>query len=199
MSIAKDIATNESFEPIQEQIVADKDQLLSSFRELQAINVDELIQSNNFEGLNRYLDCINKTTLAGSAKIEQLLIEGAKLEQQLGIFRNEWDARETEESLEMYKKNFNQNFMDLKENVSQAEITSNMQINACSNTTVEVTYKGRYRVKIDFEAEGWEKLTGIKILFPVEAETEKFLECAQDCINNDDLLLLWKYMYKCFN
>ena len=199
MSLIKDSAAKESFENQEEITQTDEEELLASFKDLQAVNIDELILASNFESLNRYLDCINKTTIAAAEKINQLTIEEAKLDQQLGIFEEKSERPEIEEALENYKCNFNRNCLELQNINSQTEMISNMQVKGCTATTADVIYRGKYKAKIEFAEEGWKKLSGIRMISPVEIETEQFKECVQECLGKDDLVPLWGYMCKHFN
>ena len=182
----------------EEVLANDEEQLEATFKELQDVNIDELIAENNYEGLNRYLDCINKTTLAACERINQLTIEETKLDQQLGIFEDKAERPEIDEALETYKRNFNRNCTELKYINNQTESISNIQMKGNGNTA-EVTYRGTYKVQLEFLEEGWKKLSNIRIISPIEIDTEQFRECCQECIAKDDLVPLWIYMCKHLN
>ena len=195
----EELTEERSFELESESFQDEEEQLEASIQELQAVDINGLIDSNNFEGITQYLDCINKTTLAASKKINQLTIEESKLDQQLDILEGRGEPREIEEALERYKKNFNRNCLELKQINNQTEIISNMKIKTISDITVEVLYRTKYKIKIDFAKESWKKLSSIQILSPIEIETEQFKDCIKDCVDKDDLVPLWLYMSKHFD
>ena len=178
-------------------LIQDKEQIMGAYKDIQAILTNP-IDEIGMKKVKSFIDSINTIMLAASTNIEQLMKEDVKLEQQLNIIKTEDDNEDIDYELEVYKKHFNQNFFELKENIMQAIDISLLNTENATDKTIEVVYKSTYRVKIEFEEEGWEKLIGVQLISHPEAMNDKFLECVQGCIHDDDLLPLWNYMYKNF-
>eukprot|EP00826_Nyctotherus_ovalis_P061835 TRINITY_DN8842_c0_g1_i9.p1 TRINITY_DN8842_c0_g1~~TRINITY_DN8842_c0_g1_i9.p1 ORF type:complete len:208 (+),score=61.01 TRINITY_DN8842_c0_g1_i9:22-624(+) len=176
--------------------IQDKDKLVSAFKDLQEIFPLIMSDGGDLKKVNLYIDTINAMMMAGCTNIEQSLLELGKLEQQLDIVKSK-DETEAEFDLELRKKNFNTNFLALENDTKRSQTITGMRAVNFTEKSAEIIYKQKYRVKMEFERDGWEKLVDVEV-FPPEVGTDEFVECVEECVREDDLVPLWNYMYKHF-
>ncbi len=171
----------------------DLEQIFSTYRELQGVNLEELFAKNNYEALANCLECMNKITLAAAAKSNELTVEESKLDQQLGLFEERAAKSDVDTEMDSYKQNFNRNVEELKCIDRQYREISGIQMKG-EGEVAEVTYRGIYKIRLEYEKEGWRKLKDIRIISPIEIDSEQFRECCRECVQKDDHAPLWIYL-----